>query len=85
MGSLFSAAGHLFAQLVDLFQFYLSFPIHNHTGDPLSDEDITAAHYAKVRNDFLANMATLLQEQGHHDITKGTESPQLVVFCARFQ
>ncbi len=36
-------------QLVDLLRFYLSFPIHDHTGDPLSEEDINLAHYDKVR------------------------------------
>ena len=28
-------AGRLFVQLVDLLRFYVSFPIHDHTGDPL--------------------------------------------------
>lgn len=36
-------------QLVDLLRFYLSFPIHDHTGDPLSEEDVTAAHYEHVQ------------------------------------
>ena len=36
-------------QLVDLFQFYMMFPIDDHTGDPVSDEDVTAAHYEKVQ------------------------------------
>ncbi|KAL3158109.1 hypothetical protein ABBQ32_011710 [Trebouxia sp. C0010 RCD-2024] len=39
----------LFVQLVDLFQFYMMFPIDDHTGDPVSDEDVTAAHYEKVQ------------------------------------
>jgi len=34
---------------VDLLRFYLSFPIHDHTGDPLSEEDVTAAHYDRVQ------------------------------------
>lgn len=25
------------------------FPIDDHTGDPVSDEDVTAAHYEKVQ------------------------------------
>ena len=37
LGSL-SAAGRLFRQLVDLFQFYQYFPMDDHTGDPISDE-----------------------------------------------
>ena len=45
---LFSVA-RLFVQLVDLFQFYIMFPIDDHTGDPVSDEDVTAAHYEKVQ------------------------------------
>lgn len=39
----------LFVQLVDLFQFYMMFPIDDHTGDPVSDEEVTAAHYEKVQ------------------------------------
>ena len=42
-------AARLFVQLVDLFQFYMMFPIDDHTGDPVSDEDVTAAHYEKVQ------------------------------------
>lgn len=34
---------------MDLLRFYLSFPIHDHTGDPLSEEDVTAAHYEHVQ------------------------------------
>ena len=33
------AAGRLFRQLVDLFQFYQFFPIDDHTGDPITDAD----------------------------------------------
>ena len=36
-------------QLVDLLRFYLSFPIHDHTGDPLTEEDVTATHYERVQ------------------------------------
>lgn len=36
-------------QLVDLLRFYLSFPIDDHTGEPLSEEDVTAAHYERVQ------------------------------------
>ncbi len=36
-------------QLVDLFQFYMMFPIDDHTGDPVSDEEVTASHYEKVQ------------------------------------
>lgn len=47
--SALSPAARLFVQLVDLFQFYMMFPIDDHTGDPVSDEDVTAAHYEKVQ------------------------------------
>ena len=30
------AQGRLFVQLVDLFRFYMAFPIHDHTGDPMT-------------------------------------------------
>ena len=33
---------------MDLLRFYLSFPIHDHSGDPLSEDDVTAAHYERV-------------------------------------
>lgn len=47
--SVVCCAARLFVQLVDLFQFYMMFPIDDHTGDPVSDEDVTAAHYEKVQ------------------------------------
>lgn len=53
-------AARLFVQLVDLFQFYMMFPIDDHTGDPVSDEDVTAAHYEKVQQVTL--IATLFCE-----------------------
>lgn len=43
------AAARLFVQLVDLFRFYMAFPIDDHTGDPVTDEEVTAAHYEKVQ------------------------------------
>ena len=42
-------AGQLFRQLVDLFQFYMLFPISNYDSEPISDEDMMAAHYARVQ------------------------------------
>lgn len=30
-------------------RFYLSFPIHDHSGDPLGEEEVTAAHYERVQ------------------------------------
>ena len=42
-------AARLFVQLVDLFRFYMAFPIDDHTGDPVTDEEVTAAHYEKVQ------------------------------------
>lgn len=41
--------GQLFVQLVDLLSFYMSFPINDHTGEPLSEEDITAVQYEKLQ------------------------------------
>ncbi|GFR52139.1 hypothetical protein Agub_g14654, partial [Astrephomene gubernaculifera] len=38
----------LFRQLVDLFAYYMGFPIDDHTGEPLTDDDVNAAHYEKV-------------------------------------
>ncbi|GIL75166.1 hypothetical protein Vretimale_7780 [Volvox reticuliferus] len=38
----------LFRQLVDLLAYYMSFPINDHTGEPLTDDDVTTAHYEKV-------------------------------------
>ncbi|KAI3941024.1 hypothetical protein MKX01_037915 [Papaver californicum] len=36
--------GRLFAQLVDLLQFYEGFEINDHTGTQLSDDDVVLAH-----------------------------------------
>lgn len=44
-----SPAGQLFRQLVDLFQFYMLFPISNYDLEPISDEDMMAAHYVRVQ------------------------------------
>jgi hypothetical protein len=40
----------LFSQLLDIFKFYLTFEIHDHTGLPLTDQDMAAQHFAKVRH-----------------------------------
>jgi intron-binding protein aquarius len=37
-------AGRLYGQLVDLFRFYHGFEISDHTGSPLTDEDVASAH-----------------------------------------
>jgi intron-binding protein aquarius len=42
-------AGRLFTQLVDLLRFYTAFPIDAHTGDALTEEEVTAAHYERVQ------------------------------------
>jgi intron-binding protein aquarius len=41
--------GELVLQLLDLFQYYLDFEIDNHTGEPLSEDEITRQHYAKIQ------------------------------------
>jgi hypothetical protein len=41
--------GSLFRQLLDLVAFYLEFPIDDHTGEALSEDDVTSRHYEKVR------------------------------------
>ncbi|KAG2449906.1 hypothetical protein HYH02_000012 [Chlamydomonas schloesseri] len=38
----------LYRQLVDLFSYYMSFPINDHTGEPLTDDEVNATHYEKV-------------------------------------
>lgn len=34
---------------MDLFQFYMAFPINNFDSEPVSDEEAMAAHYARVQ------------------------------------
>ena len=41
-------AGRLYSQLVDLFAYYDGFEINDHTGAPLTDEDVTSAHCVTV-------------------------------------
>mmetsp|Transcript_15961 Transcript_15961/g.37841 ORF Transcript_15961/g.37841 Transcript_15961/m.37841 type:complete len:1392 (+) Transcript_15961:941-5116(+) len=40
--------GKLFAQLVDLLEFYMNFEIDDHTGEPLSDEEVSLRHSERV-------------------------------------
>lgn len=44
-----SSPGRLFVQLLDLLEFYLDFPINDHTGDALKEEDVTAEHYERLQ------------------------------------
>lgn len=46
---LISPPGRLFVQLVDLLEFYLDFPINDHSGDALNEEDVTADHYERLQ------------------------------------
>ncbi|KAK3147071.1 hypothetical protein QOZ80_3BG0277710 [Eleusine coracana subsp. coracana] len=41
--------GRLFAQLVDLLQFYEGFEINDHSGTQLSDDDVLQAHYYRFQ------------------------------------
>jgi hypothetical protein len=43
-----SPRGHLFQQLLDLLGFYCDFPLNDHTGEQLKDDDVVAGHYDKV-------------------------------------
>lgn len=43
--------GVLFAQLVDLLRFYSGFPIADHTGEALGEEEVVATHYERVRGE----------------------------------
>eukprot|EP00775_Hariotina_reticulata_P008502 gene8502-8684_t len=43
-----SPRGHLFQQLLDLLGFYCDFPLNDHTGEQLKDDDVVATHYDKV-------------------------------------
>ena len=44
-----ASAGQLFRQLVDLFAFYMAFPIDDHTGDELAEEAVARAHYERIQ------------------------------------
>lgn len=44
-----SPQGALFRQLLDLLSFYCDFPMDDHTGEQLQEDDVTARHYDKVR------------------------------------
>lgn len=66
--------GKLFAQLLDILEFYARFEIDDNSGEPLSDADVTTLHYAnmdalqkaafknyknELRDFYLANVASL--------------------------
>ena len=40
--------GERFRQLLDLLAFYLDFPIDDHTGEALKEDEVTSQHYEKV-------------------------------------
>lgn len=40
--------GNLFRQLLDLLSFYCDFPLNDHTGEQLKDDDVVGQHYDKV-------------------------------------
>ncbi|KAI4358024.1 hypothetical protein L6164_001935 [Bauhinia variegata] len=42
--------GKLFAQLVDLLQFYEGFEINDHTGTQLTDHEVLETHYSRVQS-----------------------------------
>lgn len=44
-----SPQGHLFQQLLDLLAFYCDFPMDDHSGEQMKEDDVTARHYDKVR------------------------------------
>jgi len=41
--------GKLFAQLVDLLQFYEGFEINDHTGTQLTDHEVLETHYSRLQ------------------------------------
>jgi hypothetical protein len=47
-------------------QFYMSFPINDHTGDPLTDDEVTASHYEKVGTKCKWR-CTFYQYSNHHN------------------
>jgi hypothetical protein len=51
-----SPGGHLFRQLLDLLSFYCDFPLNDHTGEQLKEDDVVGQHYDKV-----SGVVTLLQ------------------------
>ncbi|KAH1033851.1 hypothetical protein GLYMA_20G000700v4 [Glycine max] len=42
--------GKLFAQLVDLLQFYEGFEINDHTGTQLTDHEVLESHYSRMQS-----------------------------------
>ncbi|KAJ1440474.1 P-loop containing nucleoside triphosphate hydrolase [Sesbania bispinosa] len=42
--------GKLFAQLVDLLQFYEGFEINDHTGTQLTDHEVLESHYSRLQS-----------------------------------
>jgi intron-binding protein aquarius len=40
--------GRLFTQLLDMLRFYLGFEINNHTGQPLTEDDLLTEHYSRL-------------------------------------
>lgn len=45
----FHSAGELYTRLVDLLRFYLNFEVDDHSGLPMTDEEVIVAHHFKMR------------------------------------
>jgi len=52
---------------VDLFAFYMAFPIDDHTGDELGEETVARAHYERVQQLQLLFYRCVLASVAMHD------------------
>jgi intron-binding protein aquarius len=46
--------GHLFSQLLERLKFYCGFEVDNHTGEPLTEHNMTTTHYNRITSLQLA-------------------------------
>jgi hypothetical protein len=52
--------GERFRQLLDLLAFYVDFPIDDHTGEALTEDEVTSHHYEKVGLGWRARLGSRL-------------------------
>eukprot|EP00879_Flechtneria_rotunda_P011994 GHRR01012527.1.p1 GENE.GHRR01012527.1~~GHRR01012527.1.p1 ORF type:complete len:1484 (+),score=529.45 GHRR01012527.1:151-4602(+) len=89
--------GHLFQQLLDLLAFYCDFPLNDHTGEQLTEDQVVATHYDKVcqlqrllfkhwpqlQDLALANCASACAPDGLRRALAGLSRDQLVQLVCR--
>ena len=73
--------GKLFAQLVDLLQFYEKFEINDHVGTQLTDDEVVQSHYDRFQSFQLLAFKKIPKVCVSAGIYKWSELKMLLLYC----